>query len=98
MKIHKQEVDVIHAGEHDPSTMRYVPLSGGSRSALPITKDPKYPRYVGFVGMDERLTENISKMAEWYGYLGGRPKISTGAHGGLVRLMFEEVKKRQKTT
>ena len=94
MKIHKQETDVANAGSHDPATMRYIPLSGGSRSALPVTKEPQYPRYAGFVGMDERLTENISKIADWYNYMGGRPKISAGDHGKLVRLMFAEVKKR----
>ncbi|HUJ74940.1 MAG TPA: hypothetical protein VL359_08785 [bacterium] len=90
MKIHPRTVDVRGSGRWDINTTRYIPHSGGSRSRLPIVDDADYARYPGYVGMDERLTEDLSTMIKLYGHLGGKVVVPEGAGNTFVSLILEE--------
>jgi hypothetical protein len=82
MVIHDRELDTKGVGKWDFATGRYIPLSGGSRSRLPIWDDKEYPRYNGYVGVDEHLSESLFTMAALYTYLGGAPAVIEG-HGSV---------------
>lgn len=88
MVIHDRESDMKGVGKWDFATGRYIPLSGGSRSRLPLWDDKNYPRYVGYVGVDEHLSDTLYTMPALYAYLGGAPAMLEG-HGsvfvGLIR-------------
>ncbi len=90
MVIHDKVLDRLGAGKWDITTTRYVPMTGGSRSRLPIADDPEYRRYPGFVGIDERLTADIFKIAQLYVYLGGKPLIPEGDEGKFTALILEQ--------
>ena len=99
MKIHQAERDVAGQGRWDKGTGRYVPISGGNRSRLPMYDlDPKIPRYFGFVGVDERLTESISTVGALFKHMGGAPKIAAGQAGTLasrIQSVIEEQRKAE---
>lgn len=98
MKIHKAEHDAAGAGRWDKITTRYVPMSGGSRSRLPIANpDDNYPRYYGFVGMDEKLTETISTIGALYAHIGGAPTI-LGGNAGTLASRIQDIKEEQRKT
>ncbi len=78
MEMHEQEQNIKGAGRWDMHTTRYIPVSGGSRSRLPIQDDPAYPRYAGFVGVDENLSGQLYTMAALYTFLGGAPLVPEG--------------------
>ena len=86
MVIHEESHDTSNAGGRHPATGRYVPVTGGSRSRLPI-RTGQVPRYHGFVGIDEHLTESISTMAALYSKIGGRAQIPEGKMGEFVKLL-----------
>jgi len=90
MVIHEKARDLAGAGKWDITTTRYVPVSGGSRSRLPIADDPEYRRYAGYVGMDESLTAEIYRMSQLYHYLGGKPVIPPGDEGKFTALILEQ--------
>jgi len=97
MMIHQGERDVAGAGSRDKATGRYIPMSGGNRSRLPVYDlDSKIPRYVGFVGVDEHLTESIGTVRALYKHMGGAPKIAAGDAGMLtarIQSVMEEQRK-----
>jgi len=90
MVIHPKPSIGLHTGSWDRNTLRYVPRTGGSQSRLPITTDRSIPRYHGFVGVDERMSEQMDALPKLYHYLGGRPLIPDGPAGKFVRLMLEQ--------
>jgi hypothetical protein len=78
MELHEPEAHIKGAGRWDMHTTRYIPVTGGSRSRLPIQEDPAYPRYAGFVGLDENLSGELFTMAALYTFLGGTPIAPEG--------------------
>jgi len=94
MVIHDKVLDIFGAGKWDVTTTRYVPITGGSRSRLPVADDPDYRRYHGFVGMDEHLTPEIFKIAQLYAHLGGKPIIPEGEEGQFTALIMEQASGR----
>jgi hypothetical protein len=94
MVIHEKVHDTSGAGKWDLHTTRYVPVYGGSRSRLPIVDDPDYRRYPGFVGMDERLTPEIFRIAQLYHYMGGKPIIPPGDEGKFTALILGQTVER----
>jgi hypothetical protein len=98
MVIHEKVHDISGAGKWDLNTTRYVPVYGGSRSRLPIADDPDYPRYRGFVGMDESLTPSIFRISQLYAHLGGRPIIPPGDAGKFTALILGETVGRLEAT
>lgn len=90
MVIHDGSRDTRGAGAWDINTTRYVPVSGGSRSRLPV-RDNGGRRYHGFVGIDEVLTEKIGTMAALYGRLGGGlPAYPEGSYMALLILQAKK--------
>ena len=97
MHIHKVQHEMSGAGRWDKSTTRYVPIMGGSRSRLPIgNPDDTYPRYHGFVGMDEKLTESIYTIAALYQHIGGAPLVESGTAGTLAARIQNVVEEQRK--
>ena len=94
MVIHDKVLDHFGAGKWDVTTLRYVPLSGGSRSRLPVADDPDYRRYPGFVGIDEHLTPDIFKIAQLYAHMGGKAIIPDGDEGKFTQLILEQAEGR----
>ena len=90
--LHEKEAGLRGAGRLDLGTTRYVPISGGSRSRLPVYDDKRYSRYLGFVGIDESLTENISTISRLYTFLGGTPVILEGEGEDYVRQILEQTR------
>ena len=90
MVIHEKVHDTQGAGKWDINTTRYVPIYGGSRSRLPVADDPEYPRYHGYVGIDEYLTESIYRISQLYDYMGGKPIIPPGDEGKFTALILGE--------
>jgi hypothetical protein len=90
MVIHEKVHDSHGAGKWDINTTRYIPVYGGSRSRLPIADDPEYRRYPGLVGLDERLTPDIYRIAQLYAYLGGKATIPEGDEGKFTALILGE--------
>ena len=89
MVIHDDVRDVSGSGGWDKGTGRYVPIGGGSRSRLPVRTEPDYPRYPGFVGIDERLTENLYTVSALYAHMGGRYEIPPGKIGQFIALLLQ---------
>ncbi|MDH4121275.1 MAG: hypothetical protein OEV94_06195 [Deltaproteobacteria bacterium] len=87
--LHNVHKDVKNQGRFSPSTGRYVPMGGGSRSKLPVHNND-IRRYLGFVGMDDSLTESLFTMAALYQHLGGKPTIPPGPGGELTKLMLSD--------
>jgi hypothetical protein len=97
MKIHIAEPDVSGAGRWDRATGRYIPQWGGMRFKLPLyDADPKIPRYHGFVGIDERLTESTSTIRALFKHLGGAAKIAGGQAGTLASRIHEVMEEQRK--
>ena len=97
MKIHLGERDVAGAGRWDKATGRYIPMSGGNRSRLPMyDQDSKIPRYFGFVGVDEHLTESMNSVAALLKHMGGAPKIGAGQAGTLASRIQAVVEEQRK--
>ena len=96
MVIHERVADVRGVGKWDLGTTRYIPVSGGSRSRLPVYDDPVYKRYFGFVGIDESLTAEIHTMATLYAHLGGTPVVHEGHGSVFVSLILEQTLNRLK--
>jgi len=97
MKIHPMQHDKAGAGRWDKATGRYVPMGGGSRMRLPLNDgDPNIRRYYGLVGMDEKLTEDLSTMAALYAHMGGAPKIEHGKAGTLTSRILDVVEEQRK--
>ncbi len=90
MVIHEQPQDVRGSGSWELNTTRYVPMSGGSRSRLPIGTNG-IRRYHGFVGIDEALTESIGTMAALYNRLGGG--LPDYPEGSFLALLLAQSKK-----
>ena len=90
MVIHDKIHDLSGAGKWDINTTRYIPIYGGSRTKLPVKDDNEwgYPRYHGFVGIDEHLTEHIHLIAQLYAYLGGKAIIQEGPGGEFTALIL----------
>lgn len=98
MKLHEPKRDTRGQGRWDRATGRYVPVTGGSRSRLPIKEDPEIPRYYGFIGMDEKYTESIDTMSALYHTLGGAPEVVGGKAGQFTTLLTrtnEEMKQAE---
>ena len=93
MQIHEEGQDARGAGRWDSGTGRYIPMTGGSRSRLPLTQDADIPRYFGYVGINESLTPNISTMAQLYGHLGGGYYVPPGPEGAFVKMILEHARK-----
>jgi hypothetical protein len=89
MILHDATYDKRGAGHWDPDTTRYIPWGGGSRSRIPIIDLISIPRYYGFIGIDERLSEEISSLPKLYHLLQGRPAIPSGAAGPYVTKLIE---------
>lgn len=89
MILHDATYDKRGAGHWDRETTRYIPWGGGSRSRIPIIDLHSIPRYYGFVGIDEKLTEEISSLPKLYHYLQGRPAIPSGPAGPYVSKLIE---------
>ncbi|MBI3994033.1 MAG: hypothetical protein HY342_12230 [Candidatus Lambdaproteobacteria bacterium] len=89
MIMHDVQHDKRGAGRWDVHTTRYIPQQGGSRSRLPIKDSDTVPRYVGFVGLDERMSGDMSSVQALYEYLGGKPAIPSGPAGPYVRMLIE---------
>jgi hypothetical protein len=95
MKIHEVQHDLSGAGRWHKATGRYIPITGGWRSRLPIyAGDSEIRRYYGFVGIDERLTETIFTISTLFQHIGGAPKIQAGAAGTLTS-RIQDVKEEQ---
>lgn len=92
MIIHEAAKDNRGAGRWELTTTRYIPVSGGSRSRLPIGF-PEVRRYYGFVGVDERLSERMSTISALYTHLGGRYQIPEGQEGSYMSLVLAQAKK-----
>jgi hypothetical protein len=96
MVIHDRVSDTKGVGKWDFGTTRYIPVSGGSRSRLPVNDDKTIPRYFGLVGIGEKMTEEIFTLPALYSFLGGAPVVRQG-HGSIfVSLILEEHLKRMK--
>jgi hypothetical protein len=99
MQIHQADSNVSGAGRWDKATGRYIPMHGGTRSRLAMyDTDPKIPRYYGFVGIDERLSDTISSVHALYKHMGGAPKIAAGAAGTLasrIQSVMEDQRKAE---
>lgn len=89
MVIHSRVPDVRGAGKWDAGTGRYIPVSGGSRTRVPLTDDEHTPRYVGNVGLDAKLTGGIGSMSKLYSQLGGMPVVKGAAGSKLSGLVAE---------
>ena len=96
MVIHDRESDMKGAGKWDFATGRYIPLSGGSRSRLPLWDDKNYPRYGGFVGVDEHLSDTLYTMPALYAYLGGAAGVIEGHGSVFVGLIHQAALDRMK--
>jgi hypothetical protein len=97
MKIHPTSFEKAGAGRWHKGTTRYIPIGGGSRSRLPVAgPDDGYPRYYGFVGMDEKLTESISTVTALYQHIGGAPLIAAGNAGTLASRIQDVVEEQRK--
>lgn len=94
MVIHEKPQSIVGAGKWDITTTRYVPVSGGSRSRLPLIDDPDYRRYPGYVGIDEYLTPNIARISQLYHYMGGKPIIPPGDEGKFTALILGQTVER----
>lgn len=94
MVIHEKVHDLSGAGKWDINTTRYVPIYGGSRSRLPISDDPEYRRYPGYVGMDEHLTPDLYRVAALYNYIGGKPIIPAGDEGKFTALILGQTEEK----
>lgn len=94
MVIHERIHDQRGAGKWDLGSTRYIPIGGGSRSRLPMQDDPEYPRYYGFVGVDDRLSESLYTISGLYGYLGGAPSVPAGEEGGFTALILEQTRSK----
>ncbi len=90
MDFHRGTDSVRGAGSWDRTTLRYMPLTGGSRSRLPLLNDPDIRRYHGFVGVDEHLTAEMDSLRSLYSFLGGRPIIPEGPAGEFLTLVLEQ--------
>ena len=88
MQIYKTPKQSHDEGLKDAVTGRYIPYKGGSYSRLPYSDEEVIPRYRGFVGMDESLTESISTMAELYKFLSGGVYIPEGPAGEFIQLIL----------
>ena len=88
MEIHKPQRDKIGVGKWDLITTRYIPLSGGSRSRLPVYDDPNQRRYAGFVGFDEFLTPHLYMIPTLYKFLGGKPVLQEGQAGEFTAMLL----------
>lgn len=91
MEFHRGTDSARGAGSWERTTLRYMPLTGGSRSRLPLLNDPNIPRYHGFVGVDEHLTAEMGSLSSLYNFLGGRPIIPEGPAGEFLTLVLEQV-------
>jgi hypothetical protein len=89
MVIHDRVADVRGVGKWDFTTGRYIPVSGGSRSRLPLYDDKNYPRYTGYVGVDEHLSAEMYTMPALYTFLGGAAVIAEG-HGSVFTKLIQE--------
>jgi len=89
MMIHERVADSRGIGKWDLGTTRYIPMQGGSRSRLPLQDDPNYPRYVGFVGLDERMSEHLYTIPALYSYLGGSPEVPEGGSSFTALVLNE---------
>ncbi len=88
MKIHRKP-EKKNAGKYDVDSGRYVPISGGSRSRLPVADDDKYRRYAGLVGIDERLSEDIYRVSHLYNHITNPVVIPEGPEGEYLRQVYE---------
>lgn len=89
MVIHEQKYDDRGSGSWDANTTRYIPMNGGSRFRIPMMDSSEIRRYYGFVGVDERMSEEMDSLKKLYAYLGGRPAIPTGNAGPYVQKLME---------
>ena len=94
MEIHKPQRDKLGVGKGDLTTTRYIPLGGGSRSRLPVYDDPTQRRYVGFVGIDEFLSADISMIPTLYQFLGGKPVLQEGDAGKFTAMLLGQTMER----
>jgi len=93
MIIHPKRTDSRGAGRWNAATGRYVPMFGGSRSRLPIADSSAIRRYHGYVGVDERLSEDLDSVTALYRYMGGAPLIPEGPAGEFMSRIYEESQK-----
>ena len=69
MVIHRRVDDAKSVGKRDARSGRYIPIGGGSRTRLPVSDDPRIPRYLGFVGINPRQSEDIYTLPALYAEL-----------------------------
>jgi len=91
--IHQNVVDTKGSGRWDINTGRYIPVSGGSRSKLPIGDDPDIRRYYGFIGINESMTAEFSTLAVYFNRVGGGVYIPEGDAGKFIQLILDQSKK-----
>jgi hypothetical protein len=94
MQFHKAQFELRGLGQWDAGTTRYVPMSGGSRSRIPLIF-PGYEdirRYYGGVGMNEGLTESIHNIGDWYRHIGGGILVTPQTAAYVSRLIEQSAK------
>ncbi len=84
-KLNPKQIDKSGSGRWDRNTLRYIPISGGSRSALPLEGESKIPRYRGWIKPDERHWEQLPLLQEYFSFLGGGFFISEGNNNEYVK-------------
>jgi hypothetical protein len=94
--LHERVADVKGVGKWDLATGRYIPVSGGSRSRLPLIDDKDYPRYAGFIGVDESASAEIFTMPALYSLIGGAASVPQGHGNVIVKLILENAIQRRK--
>ena len=94
MKFYDAQTELKGLGTWDSGTTRYVPVSGGSRSRLPVIYNTyeDIRRYYGGVGMSEGLTESIGTMANLYRHIGGGILVSPQTAAYITRLVEQSAK------
>lgn len=94
MNFKDAQFDTRGVGRWDVGSTRYVPVSGGSRSRLPVIyagyEDIR--KYFGGVGMDERLTDSLVTIGALYSYLGGGILVNAQTAGYIGRLLEQSAK------
>ena len=94
MQFHEAQFELKGLGRWDAGTTSYIPISGGSRSRLPLIYNgyEDIRRYYGGVGMSEGLTESIRNIGNWYKHIGGGILVSAQTAAYVSRLLEQSAK------
>ena len=93
MVLHENKSDLKDAGSLERSTGRYIPVSGGTRSKLPLVDEKSVRRYYGFVGIDESMTPTINSVATLFAQIGGGVYIPEGPAGEYIQKILQRSQK-----